>query len=152
MGSVTDRSLVHLALAGPLIVMGIAALLLLAPKLDALVLGEATAQTLGVDPKQTRWLVVGGTALAVGAATAVTGIIGFVGLVVPHLLRSRVDHRPGALLLPSALGGAALVLAADIAVRLLNPMIDLRIGVLTALIGAPLFLVLAVRAGKEWRT
>lgn len=151
MGSVTDRSLVHLAIAGPLILVGVLLLLSTAPALDALSLGEATAETLGIDPARTRWFVVLGTALAVGSATAVTGIIGFVGLIVPHILRRAVGHRPGALLLPSAIGGACLLVIADIAVRLLSPVIDVRIGVLTAMIGAPLFLWLAVNAGRSWR-
>ena len=88
-------------------------------------------------------------ALSVGAATAVTGIIGFVGLVVPHLLRGWVGHRPSLLLPASALGGAALLLLADALLRLVSPWIDIRIGVLTAILGAPFFVALVVRMRRE---
>ncbi|MFO1190254.1 MAG: iron chelate uptake ABC transporter family permease subunit, partial [Alphaproteobacteria bacterium] len=95
---------------------------------------------------QTR--IVLGTALAVGAAVAVSGAIGFVGLVVPHLLRPWVAYRPGRLLLPSALGGAILLLVADMGVRLLPTTSELRIGVVTAIIGAPFFLALIVESRR----
>jgi len=114
--------------------------------LDALTLGEETAASLGLDPRRTQWLVIGGTALAVGGAVAVTGVVGFVGLVVPHLLRGRVGHRPSRLLLPSFLGGAVLTSGADIAIRLMPPGPELKLGVVTALLGAPFFLQLIVRA------
>lgn len=149
MGSLTDRSLVHVWLAAPLIVAGSLVLLSTARALDALTLGEDAAQNLGVDLAALRTRVIGGTALAVGAATAVAGAIGFVGLVVPHLLRRSVAHEPGRLLLPSFLGGAALVLFADVALRLLSPAGDLRLGVLTALTGAPFFLWLVLRTRRE---
>jgi iron complex transport system permease protein len=115
--------------------------------LDALTLGEDAAQSLGIDLRRLQRRVVLGTALAVGAATSVTGSIGFIGLMVPHLLRPLVGHRPGALLPTSAAGGAALTLAADIGVRLIGTGQELRLGVLTALLGAPFFLhlVLATR-------
>jgi iron complex transport system permease protein len=100
---------------------------------------------LGFDPRRTQWLVIGGTALAVGGAVAVTGVVGFVGLVVPHLLRPWVGHRPSRLLLPSFLGGAVLVSLADIAIRLMPPGPELKLGVVTALLGAPFFLHLIVR-------
>ncbi|MCZ6885128.1 MAG: iron chelate uptake ABC transporter family permease subunit, partial [Alphaproteobacteria bacterium] len=107
-------------------------------------LGEDTAHSLGFDIPQIRTRLVLGTALCVGAATAVAGAIGFLGLVVPHLLRPLVDHRPGKLLLPSALCGAVLLLIADIAVRLPFPGVELKLGVLTALVGGPFFLWLIV--------
>jgi iron complex transport system permease protein len=93
--------------------------------------------------------IVAGTALAVGAATAVCGAISFVGLVVPHLLRPLCAAEPGRLLLPSALGGAALVLAGDVALRWMAPLADVRLGVLTALIGAPFFLWLVLKSQRE---
>ena len=96
-----------------------------------------------------RTRLVLGTALAVGAATAIAGTIGFLGLVVPHLLRPLVAHRPGALLVPSALGGAVLLLAADIAVRLPFPRNELKLGVLTALVGGPFFLWLIVAYRRQ---
>ena len=108
--------------------------------LDALTLGEDAAASMGVRLRRVRLLAVFGTAASVGAATAVAGAIGFVGLVVPHLLRPLVGARPSRLLPASALGGAAMLLAADVAVRLLAPGKDLKLGVLTALVGAPFFL------------
>ena len=150
LGSVTDRSMTHVFLAAPFILVGLALLLASARSLEALTLGEEAATTLGVDLARTRLLIVLGTALSVGAATAVSGVIGFIGLVVPHLLRPLVGHRPAALLPVSALGGALLLLAADIAVRLVTPGTELKLGVLTALVGAPFFLWLVVssRSGR----
>lgn len=145
MGSLTDRSLIHVWLAAPLILVGIAMLLSCARDLEALSLGEDVAQNLGVDPAYLRFKVIAGCALSVGAATAVAGAIGFVGLVVPHLLRPFVANSPGKLLLPSLFGGAALVLFADVTLRWLSPYGDLRLGVLTALIGAPFFLWLVLQ-------
>ncbi len=143
MGSLADRSLLHVWLAAPFIVAGGALLLSAGRPLDALTLGEDTAATLGVDLARLRARLVAGTALAVGAAVAVAGVVGFVGLVVPHLLRPLVGYRPGALLPASALGGAALTLAADIAVRA-APGDELKLGVVTALVGAPFFLWLVI--------
>lgn len=149
MGSLTDRSLVHVWLAAPLILAGSAILASTGRSLDALTLGEDAATNLGVDLRSLRARVVAGTALAVGAATAVAGAIGFVGLVVPHLLRSRTNNEPGRLLVPSFLGGAALVLFADVGLRLISPAGDLRLGVVTALIGAPFFLWLVLSTRRE---
>jgi iron complex transport system permease protein len=149
MGSLADRSLTQVWLSAPLMLLGIALLLTLARALDALTLGEDAARSLGIDLGRTRLLVVAGTALAVGAATAVTGIIGFVGLIVPHVLRPFAQHRPGLLLPASLLGGAVMLLLADVALRLLQPSMDLRIGVLTALIGAPFFVWLVLKTRAE---
>jgi iron complex transport system permease protein len=142
MGGLNDRSLPQLALAVPLIGAGIALLLRAGPALDALALGEEVAQSLGVGPSRVQRQVVIGIALATGAGVAVAGSIGFIGLIVPHLVRPLVGHRPGAAIAPAALAGAALLTAADIAVRLVPAGLDLRLGVLTALIGAPFFLAL----------
>jgi iron complex transport system permease protein len=149
MGSVTDRSMDHLALTAPLMALGWLMLLLVARSLDALSLGEEAAATLGVDIGRTRALVIGGTAISVGAATAVSGGIGFIGLVVPHLLRAQCGHSPSRLLLASALGGAALLMAADVLVRILPTGMELKLGVVTALVGAPFFLWLIFRARTE---
>lgn len=151
MGSLTDRSLVHVWLSTPVIALGLALLLATARDLDALTLGEEAAENLGVEPQRLRWQVVAGVSLAVGAATAVSGAISFVGLVIPHLLRPFVGSSPGRLLLPSLFGGAALVLLSDIGLRLLSPLGDVRLGVATALIGAPFFLWLVVKARRELR-
>jgi len=149
LGSLADRSMVHVAIAAPFILPGLALLLLLGRALDALTLGEDGAANLGVNLGLTRFLLVAGVALAVGGATAVAGAIGFVGLVVPHLLRPFVAQRPGRLLFASMLGGAALVLIADIAVRLLAPGTELKLGVLTSLVGAPLFFYLVVKTRRS---
>lgn len=148
MGSLRDRSMLHVWLAlGPM-AAGAAVVLSLGRGLDALSLGEDAAASLGIRLGGLRWRVVVGVAALVGAATAVAGAIGFVGLVVPHVLRRAVGGRPSRLLPASALGGAAVVLAADLAVRLIAPERDLKLGVLTALVGAPFFLhlILATRA------
>ena len=149
MGSVTDRSMDHVILAAPLMALGWLMLAIVARSLDTLSLGEEAAASLGVHIPRTRALVIGGTAISVGAATAISGGIGFIGLVVPHLLRSQVGHSPSRLLLASALGGAALLMAADILVRLLPTGMELKLGVVTALIGAPFFLWLIFRARTE---
>jgi len=149
MGSVTDRSMDHVAFAAPFIIIGWVVLALSARALDALSLGEESAASLGVNLIVTRNLVIGGTAISVGAATSVSGGIGFIGLVVPHLLRPLVGHSPSRLLLASALGGAALLLAADILVRVLPTGMELKLGVVTALVGAPFFLWLIFRARTE---
>ncbi|SES64535.1 FecCD family ABC transporter permease [Paracoccus homiensis] len=140
MGSLADRSMVHVMLALPLMVVGAVLIARSARALDALTLGEAAAAALGVSPGRLRIWLVTGVALIVGPATAVAGAVGFVGLVVPHVLRPLVGARPSVLLPASALGGAVLLLAADIAVRLILPERDLKLGVLTAIVGAPLFL------------
>jgi iron complex transport system permease protein len=150
MGSLTDRSLAHVWLAAPLILIGAVMLLTTARDLEALTLGEEAAQNLGVDPAGLRFKVVTGIALAVGAATAVTGAIGFIGLAVPHILRPLVKESPGQLLLPSFFGGAALVLFADVALRIASPQGDLRLGVLSALLGAPFFLWLVLKKRAEF--
>ncbi len=149
MGSLADRSFTHVWLALPFIVLGGAAVLTLGRGLDALTLGEDAAEALGVGLARLRLVLVLGVASAVGAATAVAGAIGFVGLVVPHLLRPLVGAQPSKLLPASALGGAAMILAADIAVRLIAPERDLKLGVLTAIVGAPFFLHLIWRTRRE---
>ena len=149
MGSLADRSISHLLLAAPLMILGWALLLTSGRALDALTLGEETAASLGVRLSRLRFMLVLGTALAVGSGVAVTGAVGFVGLVAPHLLRPFVAYQPSRLLVASALAGAVLVLAADIAIRLITVGPELKLGVVTALIGAPFFLVLVMRLRRE---
>jgi iron complex transport system permease protein len=143
-GSLADRSLAHVGLLLPLAIPGWLLVVGAARGLDALALGQDTATSLGFSTTRTLWLVVGGTALAVGASVAVTGVVAFVGLVVPHLLRPWVGFRPSRLLLPSFVGGAVITLLADIAIRLMPPGPELKLGVVTALIGAPFFLHLVL--------
>lgn len=149
MGSLADRSMVHVWLALPFITLGAALLFGTGRGLDALTLGEDAAESMGVDLGRLRLLIVLGTAAAVGASVAVAGAVGFVGLVVPHILRPLVQGRPSRLLPASALGGAAMVLAADILVRVIAPDRDLKLGVLTAIVGAPFFLHLIWRMRRE---
>jgi iron complex transport system permease protein len=149
LGSLADRSLAHVYLALPLMIPGWLLVVAAARGLDALTLGEQTAASLGFSPARTQWLVIGGTALAVGGAVAVTGVVGFVGLVVPHLLRRAVGQHPSRLLLPSFLGGALLATLADVGVRLLPPGPELKLGVVTALLGAPFFLHLVMRGSAR---
>jgi iron complex transport system permease protein len=150
MGSLADRSMVHVGIALPLIAVGTVMLLRLSRGLDALTLGEDAAAAMGINLHRLRLALIFGTAAVVGASTAVAGAIGFVGLVVPHILRPFVGARPGALLWASALGGAIMLLAADIAVRMILPERDLKLGVLTAIVGAPLFFHLIYRTRREW--
>ena len=149
MGSLADRSMTHVWIALPLTLLGAVMLMSLARGLDALTLGEDAAEAMGVRLSRLRLTLIFGTAAVVGASTAVAGAIGFVGLVVPHLLRPLVGARPGRLLWASAFGGAAMLLASDIAVRVLLPTRDLKLGVVTALVGAPLFLHLIYRTRRN---
>jgi len=144
LGSFADRSLDHVFMALPAMAVGWVLLFSVARALDAMSLGEDTAATLGFDMRQVKLRAVLGTAFCVGAAVAVTGVISFVGLVIPHLVRPLVGYRPGRLLLPSMIGGAALMLAADIGVRMISTALELKVGVITAIIGAPFFLHLLV--------
>lgn len=149
LGSLKDRSMTHVWLALPFILAGWLMLFQVGRALDALTLGEASAASLGYRLDRVQALVIFGTAASVGAATSVAGAIGFVGLVVPHILRPFVGAHPSRLLLASALGGAAVLLAADVAVRVIAPERDLKLGVLTALIGAPFFLWLIFKQQRE---
>ena len=145
LGSLEDRSFRHVMLALPFIAAGAIILMSQRNAFRALTLGEETAQSLGVDVGRLRLMVIVGVALGVGGAVAVTGTIGFIGLVAPHLMRPLIGHDPARLLVPSALTGAALLLAADIAVRIIPSSSDIKVGVLTSIIGVPFFLYLIMR-------
>jgi len=149
LGSLSDRSLLHVWLAAPLILVGVAGLVATGRTNREVAAAEEAAQNLGIDLRRLAFAVVVGTALAVGAATAVTGAIGFVGLIIPHLVRPFVGHLPSRLVLPSGLAGAAVVLTADIVLRLIGPWADIRLGVATAIVGAPFFLWLVVWTKRE---
>ncbi len=149
MGSLADRSFTHVWIALPFMALGWVLLAGTGRVLDALTLGEDAAEAMGLGLARARLMLVFGVASAVGASVAVAGAIGFVGLVVPHILRRFVGGRPSALLWASALGGAAMLLAADLSVRLILPERDLKLGVVTALVGAPLFLHLIYKTRKE---
>ena len=150
LGSLEDRSFTHVALALPCIAVGLALVAWDARALDALTLGEDGARALGVDLGRTRVRMLLGVAIGVGGAVAVSGAIGFVGLIVPHLIRPLTDRSPSAVLLPSALGGAALLTFADVAVRVIPTSNELKLGVVTAFLGVPVFLVHLMRERRLW--
>lgn len=145
LGSLQDRSIDHVWLAAPFMIASWFVLAANAGAFRALTLGEDAAASLGVNVERTRVLVVIGVALGVGAAVAVAGAISFVGLVAPHLVRRFYGSDPARVLLPAALAGAALLIAADITVRLIPAVIEIKIGVVTALIGVPFFLAMIFR-------
>ncbi|MGX7895698.1 FecCD family ABC transporter permease [Tsuneonella sp. HG222] len=140
MGALTDRGWPDLWLALPLTIGGIVLLRRAGTALDALTLGEAAARSLGVNPVRLQALLIAGVGLTVGAGVAVAGVIGFVGLIVPHLVRPFTDRRPSSLIVPSALAGSVLVLTADVVCRILPLVTELRLGIALSLIGAPFFL------------
>ncbi|RIV93461.1 iron ABC transporter permease [Aurantiacibacter xanthus] len=153
MGALTDRSWHDVAIAAPLTLVGVGLLYGAGRALDALTLGEAAARSLGIDPQALRWLIIMGVALTVGSGVAVAGVIGFVGLIVPHLVRPFTDRAPSSLILPSTLAGALLVLLADIACRLLPLVSELQLGIALNLLGAPFFLHLLLkmrRGASPW--
>jgi len=150
LGSVAERSMQHVALLAPALLVGALILWKEQPFLAALSLGEDVAQSLGFDFGQHSRRVVFAAALMVGAAVSVAGAVGFVGLVVPHLVRPWVMHRPDRLLLPSALCGACLVCLADILVRQLPPDREIKLGVITALVGSPFFIWLVWKERRAW--
>ena len=150
MGSLENRSYAHVWIALPCVAVGAALLIADGRSLDALTLGEEGAQALGVDLGKARLRMMLGVAIGVGGAVAVSGAIGFVGLIVPHLVRPLTDRSPSAILLPSLLGGAALLTLADIGVRLIPTSSELKLGVLTALLGVPVFLVHLMRERRLW--
>lgn len=149
MGALTDRGWAEVRLAAPLTLAGIVLLRLAGPGLDAMTLGEPAARSLGVSPGTLQALLILGTGLTVGAGVAVAGIVGFVGLIVPHLVRPLTDRRPSALIVPSALAGALLVLVADCVCRVLPLVTELRLGIALSLVGAPFFLWLLLRMRRE---
>ncbi len=145
MGALTDRSWDDVTMAAPLTLAGILVLWRAGRSLDALTLGEEAARSLGVNPRVLMGMMVLGTGLTVGTGVAVAGIIGFVGLIVPHLVRPLTDKRPSSLIVPSALAGGLLVLVADVVCRILPLVTELRLGIALSLIGAPFFLWLLLR-------
>ena len=150
MGSLENRSYVHVLVALPCIAIGAALLLADGRTLDALTLGEEGAQALGVNLNAARLRMMLGVAIGVGGAVAVSGAIGFVGLIVPHIVRPLTDRSPSAVLWPSLLGGAVLLTLADIGVRLIPSVNELKLGVVTAMLGVPVFLIHLMRERRLW--
>ena len=148
MGALTDRLMEDVLTALPFMAIGALLLLTTERALDALTLGENGARSLGVDLFRLQWLIVLGVGLSVGASVAVSGVVGFVGLIVPHLIRSFYGEQPSRILVPSALGGAILTLTADSLVRLIPGPGEMRLGIAMAVLGAPFFLLLLFRYRK----
>lgn len=150
LGSLEDRSIRHVAIVAPCVAIGSILLLWDGRSLDALSLGEEGARALGVDLARVRMRLLIGIAIGVGGAVAVSGAIGFIGLIVPHFVRPLTDRSPSATLLPSALAGAALLTLADATVRLIPTVTELKLGVVTAMLGVPVFLVHLLRERRQW--
>lgn len=149
MGAISDRSWSDVLWALVPTLLGAMCLLATRRSLDALTLGEDAARSMGINPSRLQWLMIGGVGLTVGAGVAVAGMIGFVGLMVPHLMRAFTDQRPSTLLVPSALAGALLLLVADTVIRILPMMTELRLGIAMSLIGGPFFLALLLRMRRR---
>ena len=145
MGALTDRGWHEVWIAAPLTLVGLALLRLAGRGLDALTVGEAAARSLGMEPHILQALMIAGVGLTVGSGVAVAGIIGFVGLMVPHFVRPFTNRRPSALIVPSGLAGALLLLVADCLCRVLPTASELRLGIALSLLGAPFFLALLLR-------
>lgn len=152
MGSVESRSWLDVALMVPPLVVGLILARVSAPALRMLTLGEEVAAVSGLNLSRMRLMALAGATLATGAAVAVSGVIGFVGLAAPHLVRGAARDDPGRLLVPSALAGAVLLVLADLVARLSPTEVELKLGVVTALVGAPLFALIAWRAARSWRS
>jgi len=150
LGSVANKDMGHVALLVPAVIIGSILVISQRRFLYSLTLGEEVSQTMGFNISRSSRVVILGSAVLVGSCVSVVGNIGFVGLIVPHILRPLVKYRPDRLLLPSAILGAALVTAADIFVRLLPPDRELKLGIVTSLIGAPLFIWLIWQERRKW--
>lgn len=151
LGSVANRDWDDIGRQLPAMAVGAGLCLYAARGLVMLTLGEEAAALSGLPMRRMRAAAVAGASLLTGAAVAMAGIVGFVGLAAPHLVRAGAGGDPGRVLLPSALAGAVLLAAADIAARVIPTDLELKLGVMTALAGAPLFALLAWRAARSWR-
>jgi iron complex transport system permease protein len=149
MGALTDRTMDDARRALPFIALGGLILLTTGRTLDALILGEVGARSIGANIGGLRWLIIAGVGIGVGASVAVSGVVGFVGLIVPHVMRSFFGERPSEILLPSAIGGAILTLTADALVRLAPGAGEIKLGIVMAVLGAPFFFLLLLRRGRE---
>jgi iron complex transport system permease protein len=148
LGSLSSRSYEHVLLAAPFMVASWVIFLMMRRSLLALTLDEDSAQSLGADLPALRFWIALAVAMGVGAAVAVAGAIGFVGLIVPHLVRPFAGYDPARIVVPSALAGAALLTGADCLTQLIPATAEIKLGVLTSLIGAPFFLLLVARARR----
>jgi len=152
LGSVANRDWSDIARELPALTVGVGLCAYASRGLVMLTLGDETAALSGLPMTRLRAAAVAGASLLTGASVAMAGIVGFVGLAAPHLVRAGAGGDPGRVLLPSALAGAALLAAADLAARVIPTDLELKLGVVTALFGAPLFALIAWRAARSWRT
>lgn len=141
MGSVADASWTAVGVLAVYLALGGAFLLARSREIDVLALGDEAAASLGVDPERSGRVIFLASTLLAAATVAAAGLVGFVGLVVPHLVRAAGYRGHRALLVGSALAGAALVIAADLAARVARPPTELPLGAVTALVGVPFFLI-----------
>ena len=145
MGTVANRSFEDILFAAPFLILGAVLILSSGRDLSAFTLGEEAASGIGVSLTTVRMKIVFGTGFCTGAAVAIAGAVGFVGIVAPHLVRPHVDHEPSATLLPSALLGGVILVAADIFIRVAPTTTELKLGVVAALLGAPIFVWIAAQ-------
>lgn len=151
LGSVQNRSWVDVAWVTPAVIVAGVFAALSGAGLRMLTLGDEGAAASGLNMGRLRAFALIAAALATGAAVAVAGVIGFVGLAAPHLVRAAVRGDAKRILAPSALAGGLMLIVADLLARLTPTDQELKLGVFTALIGAPLFALIAWRAAREWR-
>jgi iron complex transport system permease protein len=149
MGGLDSRSWTHVWLSAPFIVLGVLVSLYYGRDLDLLVQGEEAAAALGVDVEASKRVLILVSALLTGSCVAVAGVIGFVGLIVPHVIRLIIGPTHRRLLLSSALAGASFLIVCDLLARTLHPPTEIRLGIITAIFGAPFFLLLLVRKYRE---
>jgi iron complex transport system permease protein len=151
LGSLENRTIADISISLPFIVVGWALHLGISNGLDASSLGDDTARSLGIDTKKMQLRIILGGAISVGAVVAICGAIGFIGLVVPHIVRRIIGYAPGRLLIPSALMGSILLITADLFTRIPFGAGQLRLGVVTAIIGAPMFLYIVYKTRRAMR-
>ncbi len=149
MGSVANRSIDDLLLASPFAIAGATFLLHSRHSLTVLTLGESVAGTLGVNLSRVRIVIVLGAGLCTGAAVSIAGAVGFVGIVAPHLIRRYVDYDAGRTLVPAALLAGCILVAADTLIRILPTPVELKLGVVAALLGAPVFILIAAQRMRQ---
>jgi iron complex transport system permease protein len=149
MGGLDARSWVHVWLCAPFVLLGLVAAVLQARDLDLIQQGEETAAAFGVEVEGAKRFLVITAGILTGASVAVAGMVGFVGLVVPHAVRLLIGPSNRALIPASALSGAAFLILCDLVARTAHPPVEIRLGVVTALIGGPLFIALLLRRYRE---
>jgi iron complex transport system permease protein len=151
MGGLDARTWAHVWLSGPFVLIGVVTTLAQARDLDLLLLGEEQAASLGVNVEAAKRLLIFTAALLTGASVAVAGLIGFVGLFVPHAVRLLVGPSHRVLVPAAAIAGAAFLIGCDLLARTLQPPVEIRLGIVTGLVGAPFFLFLLIRRLQEAR-